>query len=47
MREEIVKHWLKTGDSYKKMKEKFGCSTTFCNICITEYLENERKKKIV
>lgn len=47
MRKKVVQHWLKTGDSYKKIKEKFGVSTTFCNLAITEYLENERNKKSV
>jgi hypothetical protein len=47
MREEIVQHWLKTGDSYQKMKEKFGVSLGFCKLAIDEFLENEKKKKSV
>jgi hypothetical protein len=42
---ELWNHYLTTGDSYKKMSEKFGLSNQFITLVIEEKLANLKAEK--
>jgi hypothetical protein len=42
---ELWNHYLSTGDSYKKMSEKFGLSNQFITLVIEEKLANLKAEK--
>jgi hypothetical protein len=41
----VWNHFLATGDSYDKMKEKFGLSNNFITLVIQEKLSNLKAEK--